>query len=131
MLGTSLAAIFTAVLFALWPAAGPWITENIAPSREQVNITAYLLRLKSSVPLAVDLKDAAIVSFPSFHVALAILAAVALGAFRRLRLGLWILTALICISTITTGWHYGIDVLAGLAVAAVSIALAGLLKEAP
>ena len=32
---------------------------------------------KSSVPLAVDLKDAAIVSFPSFHVALAILAAVA------------------------------------------------------
>jgi membrane-associated phospholipid phosphatase len=42
-----------------------------------------------------------------------------------------ILTVLVCLSTITTGWHYGIDVLGGLAVAAVSIALAGLLKEAP
>ena len=131
VLATTLAVRFTAALFALWPAAGPWITENITPSKDQINVTAHLIRLKSSAPLDVDLKDAAIVSFPSFHVALAILTAVALGSFRRLRIWMWILTVMICISTITTGWHYGIDVLGGLAVAALSFALAGLLKEAP
>jgi membrane-associated phospholipid phosphatase len=131
VLGTTVSVMLTAALFALWPAAGPWVTENIAPTKEQIDITAYLIHLKSNAPLEVNLQDAAIISFPSFHVALAILSAVALGSFRRLRLWMGILTVLVCLSTITTGWHYGIDVLGGLAVAAVSIALAGLLKEAP
>jgi membrane-associated phospholipid phosphatase len=124
LLGSTLAVILTAALFAIWPAAGPWTTENFAPTNEQAGVTSYLVRLKSSGPVEIDLKDSAIVSFPSFHVALAILTAVALGSFRRLRVWLWILTLLICISTITTGWHYGIDVLGGIPVAIVSMAAA-------
>jgi len=131
ILGTTLAVILTSAIFALWPAAGPWTTENIGITREQAGVTTYLMSLKSSVPVGVDLKDAAIVSFPSFHVALAILTAVALNSFRRLRVGAWVLTVLICISTITTGWHYGIDVLGGIVIAAASITAAGLIKEAP
>jgi membrane-associated phospholipid phosphatase len=131
ILGTTLAVILTSAIFALWPAAGPWTTENIGITKEQAGVTAYLMRLKSSVPVEVDLKDAAIVSFPSFHVALAILTAVAFGSFRRLRVWAWVLTVLICISTITTGWHYGIDLLGGIVVAVVSIAAAGQIKERP
>lgn len=124
VLGAALAVILTAGLFALWPAAGPWTTEKIEPTKEQSEVTSYLMRLKSSAPAEVDLKDAAIVSFPSFHVALALLTAAALGSFRRLRVWVWSLTVLICLSTITTGWHYGIDVIGGVAVALVSFALA-------
>jgi membrane-associated phospholipid phosphatase len=129
ILGATLALILTIALFALWPASGPWITQNFAPTKEQADVTDYLVRLKTNSQVEVDLQRTAMVSFPSFHVTLAILTAVAFSSFRRLRLWTWILTVLICISTITSGWHYGIDVLGGLAVAGVSIALAGLLKE--
>lgn len=76
-----------------------------------------------------DLNDTAIVSFPSFHVALALLSAVALGLIRRLRVLAWILTVLVCISTIAAGWHYGIDVLGGIGVATVSIFTAGRISD--
>lgn len=131
VLGVTFAVVLTAALFALWPAAGPWTTENIKPTQEQAAVTSYLMRLKSNAPAEVDLKDAAIVSFPSFHVALALLTAAALGLFRRLRVWIWILTALICLSTITTGWHYGIDLIGGLLVAVVSLALARRIVREP
>lgn len=131
VLGATLAVLITAAAFALWPAAGPWTTQHIEMTKEQAGVTFYLMRLKSIAPAGVDLKNAAIVSFPSFHAALAILTAVALGAFRRLRVWMWILTVLICVSTITTGWHYGIDLLGGIAVAAVSVAAVGWIKDEP
>jgi membrane-associated phospholipid phosphatase len=67
---------------------------------------------------------AGIVSFPSFHVVLAILSAVALSCIRPLRAPVWILAAMICASTIVTGWHYAIDILGGLVVAMISIPVA-------
>ena len=80
-------------------------------------MAAYLIRLKSSAPVELDMNNAGIVSFPSFHVVLAILSAVALSSIRRLRAWAWALAALICISAVTTGWHYGIDILGGLILA--------------
>ena len=68
-------------------------------------------------------------SFPSFHVALAILAAIALSSIRRLRIWVWGLTALICVSTLTTGWHYAIDVLGGLVLAPISLLVADVLAR--
>jgi membrane-associated phospholipid phosphatase len=42
-------------------------------------------------------------------------------SIRRLRAWAWVLTVLICISAITTGWHYGVDVLGGIILAIVSV----------
>jgi membrane-associated phospholipid phosphatase len=52
---------------------------------------------------------------------LAILSAVALGTIRRLRAWSWVLAGLICISAITTGWHYGIDILGGIILTVVTM----------
>jgi membrane-associated phospholipid phosphatase len=128
-LGTVVSLILLAVAFSLWPAAGPWTTERIPPTAEQSAVTSYLLRLKSSEPVGIDFAHAAVVSFPSFHVALAILAAIALSSIRRLRIWVWGLTALICVSTLTTGWHYAIDVLGGLVLAPISLLVADVLAR--
>jgi membrane-associated phospholipid phosphatase len=125
VLGIVLAAILTAALFALWPAVGPWTTQVFTPTKEQAGVAAYLIRLKSSAPVYIQMDNAGIVSFPSFHVALAILSAVALGSIRRLRVWSWVLTVLISISAITTGWHYGVDVLGGIILAIVSVIAVG------
>jgi membrane-associated phospholipid phosphatase len=50
-------------------------------------------------------------------VVLANLSALALSSVRRLRAVAWLLAALVCVSTVLTGWHYGVDVLGGLLVA--------------
>lgn len=122
MLGIVLAAIATAAIFWAWPAVGPWTTEGYSPTREQSAVAAYLVRLRSALPVSADMEDAGIVSFPSFHVVLAVLAAFALRRIRVLSIFAWVVCGLICISTITTGWHYGVDVVAGLVLAVVSIA---------
>jgi membrane-associated phospholipid phosphatase len=124
LIGAAVSALITAACFALWPAAGPWTQESFHPSQQQAEITAYLQHLKSPGPAQVDLNETAIVSFPSFHVALALITAWGLGSLRRLQLPAWIVTALICLSTLTTGWHYAIDVLGGAAVGMISIAAA-------
>jgi membrane-associated phospholipid phosphatase len=117
ILGIVLSAVITALVFALWPAAGPWTTESFQPTREQAMVTDYLTLLNSRVPVVLDMQKAGIVSFPSYHVVLAILSALALSSVRRLRAPAWILAVLVCVSTVLTGWHYGIDVLGGLLVA--------------
>ena len=126
LLSVIVAAIFTSVLFALWPACGPWMTENLRPTAEQGAITARLLLLKSAPVARLDFDHTAIVSFPSFHVVLAILSALALKEVRCLRRGAIALAGLTCVSTITTGWHYGFDFAGGVAVAAVAWSIASL-----
>jgi membrane-associated phospholipid phosphatase len=123
VVGIVLAAILTAASSALWPAIGPWTTQDFKPTKEQAGVDAYLTRLRSNAPVDLDESNAGIVSFPSFHVVLAVLSAVALGAIRRLRACVWTLAGLTCVSTITTGWHYGIDVLGGLVLAIFAIAV--------
>jgi membrane-associated phospholipid phosphatase len=68
--------------------------------------------------------DLSIICFPSFHVIWALLSARALWGFRMLRLPIAVLTPLIILSTITTGWHYASDVLGGLLIAALAITTA-------
>jgi len=124
VLSVTIAALLTLVLFAIWPAVGPWRTEGFAPTKDQAAVESCLMILKTPGPLELKLQRGDIVSFPSFHVAQAVLSAMALWGFRRLRWFALGLATLICVSTVTTGWHYLTDVLGGLAVTAVAFALA-------
>lgn len=124
VLGIVVAATITASVFALWPAVGPWTTEGYLPTHSQMLVTNYLLLLKTPAAVNLDMQDAGIVALPSFHVLMAVLSATALSAIRQLRWPVWILAALITISTITTGWHYLTDVIGGIVLAAISIGAA-------
>jgi membrane-associated phospholipid phosphatase len=124
VIGVIIAVAIGAALFAFFPAVGPWASEAMAPGTLQLAMGNYLVHLKSGMPMEMDFGLSAIVSFPSEHVAVAILAARALSAIQPVRKWIWPISILVCCSTITTGWHYGIDVLGGIAVATLSASLA-------
>ncbi len=109
----TIAAITTTVVFAFLPAAGPWTVYHYAAIPEQVLVQATLPMLKAAGPLHQSLRHCGLVAFPSFHVAQCLLTAIALWHSRWLRYPAAIFAALMCISTVTTGWHYIIDVIAG------------------
>jgi membrane-associated phospholipid phosphatase len=123
-----IAAVVTATLFAFWPAAGPWTVEGFAPTRGQAAVTDNLSLLKSGKPLPAEV-GGAVVAFPSFHVVLAVLSIIAMWKVRWARWPALILGTLICVSTITTGWHYLIDLIGGLAVTYVAQSIANLVLE--
>ncbi len=119
LLATSVSILFTLGLFALWPAIGPWTIEAFQPGRMQAQTALYLSAVKThAVPSGPELPG--IVAFPSFHVILAILATRALWGIGKLRAFSAALCVAICISTVATGWHYVVDVFAGVAVATIS-----------
>lgn len=111
-------------LFALLPAVGPWDYYHLAPNPAQALCWAQLLSLRLPGPYLFHEQAAGVVCFPSFHVVWAILCAAALWAFRPIRIPIALLSLMIIASTLTTGWHYFSDVLGGIAVAAISMAIA-------
>jgi membrane-associated phospholipid phosphatase len=111
-------------LFALLPAVGPWYHYHLASNPTQTDCLAQLLSLRVPGPYVFQDQAAGVVCFPSFHVIWAILCAAALWGFRPIRIPLALLSAMIIASTVTTGWHYFSDVLGGIAVAVLSMAIA-------
>jgi len=113
-------------LFMLLPAVGPWYPHQFAPNALQQECQNGLLRLRSPgvFDYSFAVQEAGIVCFPSCHVIWSVLAAAALWGFRWLRVPVALLCGMIILSTMTTGWHYLVDVLAGLVVSAFSLAAA-------
>ncbi len=110
--------------FALLPAIGPWSYFHTAPNASQANCQAQLLALRLPGSFTDSSAAAGLVCFPSFHVIWAVLCAAALWGFRPLRIPVALLSGMIVVSTLTTGWHYFTDVLAGLVIAGLSLAFA-------
>ena len=130
LFAATISLLLTLGCFALWPAIGPWTIEAFKPGKMLAQIGTYLLSLKSqAVPDGKEL--AGIVAFPSFHVILAILSTRALWGIGKLRPFCAALCLAICISTVATGWHYVIDVLAGIAVVTSSQMLASWALQTP
>jgi hypothetical protein len=124
-LGVTVSALISMPTFAALPAVGPWVHYQYSPSPEQDRCMKTLLELKSAEPFAMDLAYAdGLICFPSFHAILAVLAAMALRSTPYLRWPAALLACLIVVSTVTTGWHYLIDVLGGLVVVAASLSVA-------
>jgi len=118
------AALFTLLVFAVVPAAGPFTHYGYSPSVEQARYLDHFHGLRSGERRTVSLREAeGLVTCPSFHTAEALLMA---WAFRRHRVLFALfgsLNLLVALSTMTTGWHYFADVLAGLAVGLLAVAV--------
>ena len=124
IVATSFATIAGAVLFRYIPAVGPWAVYGYAPSASQLRCQDLLLALRSGNVHVLDLNESGIVCFPSFHALLAVISCVALGSIKPLRIPAAIVAGCIVLSTLTTGWHYLVDVIGGLLLTVLSIAAA-------
>ena len=114
-------AFVTAVpVFCLLPAIGPWAGLGFPANSAQAACEQAIFAMRGGAHSAV----AGIVCLPSFHTVWAVLSAAALWRWRWLRVPATVLAILIVVSTLTTGWHYALDVLAGLVWAFGSLQLA-------
>ena len=122
VLAFMLAALLALCLFIVMPASGPFVTYGYSPSADQARFLEHFESLRDGSRSVIGLRGAeGLISYPSFHVAWALLLAWAFRAQRRLFAVFALLNALVVASTMTTGWHYFADVLAGAAVALVAV----------
>jgi membrane-associated phospholipid phosphatase len=115
------AALLTAAVFVALPADGPFSFYGYDPSPDQAHYLEHFRGLRNGDLRSVTLQDAAgLVTFPSFHAAEALLMALAFRHRRGLFAAFGALNLLVALSTMTTGWHYFADVVAGLTVGGAS-----------
>jgi membrane-associated phospholipid phosphatase len=125
LLACVISGLISIPLFAVFQAAGPWYYYGYAPTAEQSRTTTIFFALRSEEWISLDRANlAGVVAFPSFHTILAVLSAIALWRIKYVRWFAAVISGLVIVATVTTGWHYLADVLAGLAVAAGSYAAA-------
>lgn len=117
-----LAFVFSYPLLFLFPAVGPWFAYHTTATPGQKMVEVALQALRQPGPCT--LGNTAIICIPSFHVIWAVLCGYSLWHFRRIRIPALLVSALFVFSTLATGWHYFIDLIAGGAVAATAILLA-------
>lgn len=121
------ASFGTLAMFAIFRAIGPWEAYSLSPTPWQQGCGEACRALESAAPYVVDLRRPdPLIAFPSWHAILAVLAALSLAGIRFLLVPSIVWGALVVLSTVTTGWHYLTDSLAGVlfAVAAWAIGTA-------
>jgi len=115
------ASLLTVAVFAFLPADGPFSFHGYDPSPDQAHYLEHFRGIRSGEMQSISLQGAAgLVTFPSFHTAEALLMALAFRRRRSLFVLFGSLNLLVVLSTMTTGWHYFADVVAGLVVGGVS-----------
>lgn len=123
LLANAIVFLLAVPVFTCFPAVGPWVAYHFPPNAAQrmceLSIRGLHMNATSGAVEAFG-----IVCLPSFHVIWAILSAIALQSIKWLRFPAAILAALIIASTLTTGWHYGTDVLGGFLMCVLSLGLA-------
>lgn len=119
---TFIAAVATAVLSGVFPAAGTFFYHSVG--LDNAVHLPHLLALRDGRFTEVVLTDLkGIVTFPSFHTVMALLL---IYVYRRLPIFPWILAlnTLMLIATPINGGHYLVDMIGGAAVTALSVLLA-------
>ncbi len=123
VLANAFSFVLASPIMLFFPAIGPWAGWHFAPDKLQQSCEATIYALRHGSLFVKD-NFGGIVCLPSFHVFWAVVSAYALYPFRYLRYPAILAAVLITISTMTTGWHYGVDVIAGLVMMAVSTYIA-------
>lgn len=125
----AVSSILTGAVMALTPAAGAYALFTPSPETfshftASAGMWHYdeLMRLRSGRPFVYDVTQSqGLVTFPSYHTVLAIITSYAARDARWVFVPVAILNAVVVVSTIPEGGHYLIDVVAGGAIALVSI----------
>lgn len=125
LLATIIATLVASCILVFFPAVGPWVGFHFRPYWNQAYYVHELDALRSPGPFVANPDyTCGLITFPSFHVSLAVLGAFALWPFRWLRPFSLAFAALIAVATVTTGWHYASDGIGGILVAWIGIAVA-------
>ena len=117
--------LITIAVSAVLPSVGPWIFLDLHPAMAN----GFLPTSSTSWPVFLGLRDGTfhtihgmnsegIITFPSLHAALGILFAAALWRVRGIKWAALVLNALMLVATPAYGSHYFVDVIAGVALAA-------------
>ncbi len=123
LLALGLSIVASLLILTRLRAIGPWVGGGFLASAAQAQCEGALRAVEFGARLSIDVsRSAPFIALPSWHVILAVLSAHALGRYRGARVPALIWCALVCVSTLTSGWHYGVDVASGLAVAGLALA---------
>lgn len=122
VLANAIAIVLSLPFILLLPAIGPWVAWGFAPDAAQHAWDVGFRAVRDGT--ATEANMIASVCLPSLHVFWAMTSAQALWFLRWLRIPIVLVTTLIVCSTLTTGWHYGVDVLAGFVLAILCMAVA-------
>jgi len=122
LLATIISALLASCVLAMFPAVGPWAGYHFSPYWNQAWYVQELQTLRSPGPFTANPEyTCGLITFPSFHVALAVLGGFALWPFRWLGPVTIAVAILIAVAMVTTGWHYATDGIGGILVAIVGI----------
>jgi membrane-associated phospholipid phosphatase len=104
----------TIVLFGLLPASSPTTVYGVRPLIPQATVAQQIEQVRSGHLTAIDLKMLeGLISFPSFHVAGALIVTWAVRRKRWVFYPLLVLNGCLIAATVLLGIHYGIDLIAG------------------
>jgi PAP2 superfamily. len=105
----------------LMPARGAFVFYHL-PVMKHTAYVPVMADLRNGSLHTINLMDPqGLVVFPSFHAALAVLCAAGAWSWKYLRYPFLMLNLLIILSAPSQGGHYGVDVLAGIAIALATI----------
>lgn len=114
----------TTLIHALFPAEGPFTAYHYDPTASQKHYLEDFRSLRSGRSREIGWHvGTGLITFPSFHTTWAMLLVLALRRHRLLFAASTLLNGLVILSTMTSGWHYFTDVLAGMAVCILTIVL--------
>lgn len=117
-----IAGLLTTAIYFVLPAEAPTAAFGYAASPAQQRFIEHFQGLRSGQLTLVSMNSLeGLITFPSFHTTWAVLLAFAFRPYKWLFLPMVLLNAAVCVSTVTTGWHYATDVLGGIGVAVISV----------
>lgn len=128
---TAAATVLGGLFYWFWPSSGPASVIG-SPHFLWVQRATYMKYSQVHSWSPVTTIWGGMIAFPSFHVAWAALAVyAAAGCGRRVLAAVAVLEAAVIASTVVLGWHYLVDVPAGLALAGLSLLAARLSLSSP
>ena len=114
--------LLTTLIYIFVPALAPTAAFGYEATPAQTRFIEHFTALRSGdFPLISLANLEGLITFPSFHTTWALLIAWSFRPYRWLFVPMLVLNIGVAISTVTTGWHYGTDVVGGLLVAVAAV----------